>query len=59
MKLMNVKYVRIKDMLNIHKKEMNITAKKGMVAIETYDNPFTQKAVVLKNGLVNYILSGR
>lgn len=58
MTLRNVNYVRVKNLSNEQKAEMNIKVEGGLVAIETHNEEYNQKIKVLKKGIVNYILNG-
>ncbi|MBT6518950.1 hypothetical protein HOK51_03820 [Candidatus Woesearchaeota archaeon] len=58
MTLRNSNLVRAKDLTQEQKKELNIEATEGLVAIETHNSEYERKAVVLKHGLVRYVLEG-
>jgi len=58
MTLRNVSFVRAQDIDEEQRKPWGIEVDRGLVAIETHNEKYKQKAVVLKKGLVNYILNG-
>lgn len=61
MGLRNVTYVRVKDMTDEQKKELGIDAsvKIGLVARETHNSNYNTKMVLIKKGIVDYILNGQ
>lgn len=60
MALKNVTYVRAKDMTKEQKQELQIeeSINGGLIAIESHNPEYRRKAVVIKKGLVNYVLNG-
>jgi hypothetical protein len=60
MTLINVNYINVKDLSKEQKKDLDldVTLKKGIVAVESYSNPYRKKARIIKRGMVNYILNG-
>ena len=60
MTLKNVNYIRVKDLSEDQKKELGIDVSKkmGLVAREPHNPNYNTKEVLLKKGLVNYVLKG-
>lgn len=60
MTLRNVRYVRVQDLTLDQKKELNIdeTLTSGIAAIETHNSEHCIKAVIIKRGIIDYILNG-
>lgn len=58
MTLRNVNYVRAQDLTNTQKEELGIELGEGLVAIETHNEQYKKKPVVVSKGIVNYILNG-
>lgn len=52
MTLKNVCLVRTKELLHCQKTELGVKEER-IIAIETYDSPFSQKIVPLRKGLVS------
>lgn len=55
MTLKNVQYAYAEDMTPEEKTELSITAKEGLIAIETRNPEIKRKAVLLKDGFVPYL----
>ncbi len=60
MTLKNVTYIRVKDLSEEQKKELGVdlSVKSGLIARETHNSTYNTKAVLIRKGLVNYILKG-
>ena len=60
MALKNVRYVKAKRLTNEQKKELGIeeAVPTDMIAIETYNPSHNLKGVIIKRGMVDYILNG-
>jgi len=60
MVLRNVTYVNAKDLTNTQKEVLGLAenVNKGIIAVETHNSNYTRKGVLIKKGIVNYILRG-
>ena len=58
MALRNVKYVRVQDMTQKQREDLKIIDTKGLVAIETHNTEYKEVPVIIKKGIVNYIVNG-
>ena len=59
MVLRNSMLVRARDMDKEQKEEMGIDKDaEGLIAMESHNEKYERKAVLLKKGLVHYILNG-
>jgi hypothetical protein len=60
MTLRNVTYVRAESLTKAQKKELGIdeSISTGIIAVETHNDVYTRKGVLIKKGVVDYILNG-
>jgi len=58
MVLRNVTYVRAQDMTPAQRDELGIRTDVGLVAIETHNTVYSQRAVRVTRGILNYIMQG-
>ena len=59
MVLRNVSYVKAQDMDSEQRKELDIKVDRGLIAIETHNQNYETKAIIIQKGeLANYIIYG-
>lgn len=60
MTVRNVRYVRLSELTPEQKKELKIeeSMPDGIVAIEAHNSNYEIKGVLIKRGIVDYILNG-